>query len=138
MYSYFQLAKKFLRYYFTAKNGKGHGIHSPFVFDFVTNVLNNKEAYDCYKTIESVRKKLLNDTAIIEVADFGAGSAKISTSKRKVRSIARSSLKNKKFAQLLFRIVKYYQPETIVELGTSLTVAKTMPSPLALIDERLM
>ena len=37
-----QLTKKYLRYYFTASNSKGHGIHSPFVFDFVKNVMKLK------------------------------------------------------------------------------------------------
>ena len=36
MYSSFQLALKYLRYWFTASNGKGHGVHSPFVFEFIT------------------------------------------------------------------------------------------------------
>lgn len=119
MYSSFQLAKKFIHYYFTAKNGKGHRIHSPFVFDFIKNVLNDKTTYGCYKSIEPLRKQLLNDNTIIAVEDFGAGSAVIPFRDRKVSAIAASSLKKKKFAQLLFRIVKYYQPGTIVELGTS-------------------
>ncbi len=119
MYSSFQLAKKFVRYYFNSKNGKGHGIHSPFVFDFVNNVLNDKKIYDCYKKIEPLRKELLTNNTIISVEDFGAGSAVIPYIDRKVSAITGSSLKKKKFAQLLFRIVKYYQPETIVELGTS-------------------
>ncbi len=119
MYSSFQLAKKFVHYYFSAKNGKGHGIHSPFVFDFVKNVLNDKKKYDCYKSIEPLRKQLLNDNTTIAVEDFGAGSAVIPFNDRKVSAIAASSLKKKKFAQLLFRIVKYYQPANIVELGTS-------------------
>lgn len=119
MYSPFQLAKKFIRYYFNAKNGKGHGIHSPFVFYFVKDVLNDKKRYDCYKVIEPLRKQLLNDDTIIAVEDFGAGSAVIPFNDRKVSAIAASSLKKKKFAQLLFRIVKYYHPGTIVELGTS-------------------
>ena len=119
MYSAFQLAKKFVHYYFSAKNGKGHGIHSPFVFDFVKNVLNDKKKYDCYNSIEKLRKQLLNDNTIIAIEDFGAGSAVIPFNNRKVSAIAASSLKKKKFAQLLFRIVKYYQPANIVELGTS-------------------
>ena len=122
MYSSFQLAKKYLHYYFAASNGKGHGIHSPFVFDFITNVLNDKKEYKCYKLIEQRRKTLLNDSTVIEVEDFGAGSSVIKTNKRVVKDIAASSLKPKKFSQLLFRIVNYYQPKTILELGTSFGV----------------
>lgn len=119
MYSSFQLTKKFISYYLNAKSGKGHGIHSPFVFDFVKNVLNDKRNYQCYKVIEPLRKQLLNDNTIVEVEDFGAGSAVIPFKERKVSAIAASSLKTKKFAQLLFRVVNYYKPITIVELGTS-------------------
>lgn len=122
MYSRFQLAKKYLHYYFTASNGKGHGIHSPFVFDFVKNVLNDKKEYSCYTLIEKRRAALLKDDSVIEVEDFGAGSSVIKTSKRIVKQIAKSSLKPKKFSQLLFRMIQYYQPKTIVELGTSLGI----------------
>jgi len=119
MYSSFQLAKKYFNYYIHAKNAKGHGIHSPFVFDFVIHVLNDKKKYNCYENIEPLRQQLLHNTNTIDVEDFGAGSAVIPFKKRKVNAIAKSSLKNKKFSQLLFRIVKYYKPQTILELGTS-------------------
>lgn len=122
MFSTFQLAKKYFSYYIHAKNGKGHGIHSPFVFDFVDHVLNDNKKYSCYKTIESLRRQLLKNNSVIEVEDFGAGSAVIPFRKRKINAIATSSLKNKKFGQLLFRIVNYYQPQLIVELGTSLGI----------------
>jgi len=119
MYSSFQLAKKYFNYYIKAQNGKGHGVHSPFVFDFITHVLNDKKEYECYKKIEPLRQQLLNDNSIIEVEDFGAGSAVIPFKKRKINAIAKSSLKNKKFAKLLYRIVNYYKPGSIIELGTS-------------------
>ncbi len=119
MYSRFQLAKKYLHYIFTASNGKGHGIHSPFVFDFVTNVLNDKKKYNCYDTIEELREQLKKNDTVIEVEDFGAGSSVIKSNKRIVKDIANSSLKPKKFAQLLFRMVQYYQPKNVLELGTS-------------------
>ena len=119
MYSRFQLARKYIRYYFQAANGKGHGVHSPFVFDMIKNVLNDKTAYPVYKKIEARRKELLKDTGWIDVEDFGAGSGIIKTNKRQVSQMAASSLKPKKYAQLLYRIVKYYQPQNIIELGTS-------------------
>lgn len=122
MYSAFQLAKKYLRYYFTASNGKGHGVHSPFVFDFIKNVLRDKKTYDCYLSIEQQRQALLANTNRIEVEDFGAGSSVIKSNRRVVKDIAASSLKPKKFARLLFRMVQYYQPATVLELGTSLGI----------------
>ncbi len=122
MYSPFQLIKKYIAYQLKAANGKGHGIHSPFVFDFVTHVLQNKKQPNYFQDIEKRRKELLNDNTIIEVEDFGAGSSVIKTNKRIIKKIAASSLKPKKYAQLLNRIVAYYQPKTIVELGSSFGV----------------
>ncbi|MEO9022447.1 MAG: class I SAM-dependent methyltransferase [Ginsengibacter sp.] len=122
MYSAFQLAKKYFSYYFNAKNGKGHGVHSPFVFDFIIHVLNDRKKYDCYPKIELLRKGLLDNNTIIEVEDFGAGSAVFPFKNRAIKDIATSSLKKKKYAQLLFRIAKYYQSKTTVELGTSLGI----------------
>jgi len=119
LYSVFQLAKKYLQYYRSSSNSKGHGVHSPFVFDFIKFVKNDKRKYDCYVPIEKLRKALLQDNTTIEVQDFGAGSTVIKTNKRIVSKMAASSLKPKKFAQLLFRMVQQYKPKTIVELGTS-------------------
>jgi predicted O-methyltransferase YrrM len=119
MFTKFQLAKKYLHYYFTASSGKGHGIHSPFVFNFIKHVLRDKKKYPYYHIIETGRKKLLKQTAEIDVVDYGAGSAVIKKNKRVVADIAASSLKPAKYARLLYRMVNYYQPETILELGTS-------------------
>jgi len=119
MYSTFQLAKKYFSYYISSSNGKGHGVHSPFVFDFIKFVLNDKKKYKAYDIIEARRKSLLADGRSIEVEDFGAGSSVIKSNTRVVSKMAASSLKPKKFAQLLYRIAAYYKPGSIVELGTS-------------------
>ena len=104
MYSTFRLTKKYFHYYFTASNGKGHGIHSPFVFNFISNVLRDKKKYDCYKKIEKLRTELLQNNTLIDVDDHGAGSSVISSNKRVVKDIARSSLKTKKFDQLFYNM----------------------------------
>lgn len=122
MYSSLQLALKYLRYWLTASNGKGHGVHSPFVYDFIKNVLNDKREFDCFRYIESIRTELKNNTTEINVPDFGAGSRIQLNNKRKISAIARSSLKSKKYSQLIFRIAHYYKPQTILELGTSLGI----------------
>lgn len=122
VYSPLQAAAKYFRYYVHAANSKGHGVHSPFVFEFITKVMNDLTSYEDYKTVEDIRKKLLADTTEILVEDMGAGSAVTSSNKRSIASIAKHAAKPKKFAQLLYRMVKYYQPKTVLELGTSLGI----------------
>lgn len=122
MYSPFQLAVKYLRYYVTASSGKGHGVHSPFVFSFIEKVLNDKLSHPAFEKIEEVRRRLLNNNSVIEVEDFGAGSGHIKTRQRQVGKMAASSLKPKKYAQLIYRIAAYFAPQAIIELGTSFGV----------------
>jgi predicted O-methyltransferase YrrM len=122
MYSQLKLAFKYLNYYITASNGKGHGVHSPFVFEFITKVLNDKTVYPPYKKLEEHRLFSLMDETTITVNDLGAGSVQSKSETRTIRSIARYAVKPKKFGQLLYRIVRYYQPSTVVEMGTSLGI----------------
>lgn len=122
MYSPLQSGAKYLTYYLTASNGKGHGIHSPFVFDFITHVLNDDRHFYAYQSIEKIRQLLLIDKQELVIEDLGAGSRVKKENTRQVCEIAGSSLKPKKFGQLLFRMVNRYAPPTILELGTSLGV----------------
>ena len=122
MFSKWQLAVKYLHYYLNASNSKGHGIHSPFIFDFITKVLNDKQHYPEYDKVEGLRKQLLQDKTILNIEDFGAGSSVSKINQRTIISIAHNADKSKKYSQLLFRMVKQYHPETILELGTSLGI----------------
>jgi predicted O-methyltransferase YrrM len=125
MYSKLQLALKYVAYNLAASNSKGHGIHSPFVFDFVTNVLNDGKPYSDYEKVESLRKKLLRNKSVLTIEDYGAGSGSSSSGRRTVSAIARHALKPKKYAQLIYRIARYYQPSSLIELGTSLGVTSS-------------
>ena len=132
MYSRFQIAKKYAQFYVHASNGKGHGVHSPFVFDFVINVLNKRKSHPSFRLIEHYRSALKKDHRVIPVDDFGAGSHLTTGKKRKVSDIARHSLKRTKYARLLHRIASHYHCQSIVELGTSFgttTAYLAMASP---------
>lgn len=122
MYSSIQLAKKYIHYYIIAHNSKGHGMHSPFVFDFILHVLNNKKNYTPSLDIEKTRRQLLKDHLVVPVKDLGAGSRTNTATEKTVAQIAQSALKPQKYAQLLYRLVKHYQPQTILELGTSMGI----------------
>ena len=125
MYKTHQLAILYCQYLLKASNGKGHGTHSPFIYSFIKEVLNDNRDFYAYKGIEELRAELVSDNKVIEVEDFGAGSKQNKTKERSIKAIAKSSLKPRKYAQLLFRMVNYYQPKTIVELGTSLGITSS-------------
>lgn len=97
-------------------------MHSPFVFQFILHVLNNQSQYFPPKEIEALRKQLERDSRLLTIEDLGAGSRVASTKQRTVQQLAKTALKPPKYAQLLFRLVTHYQPQTIVELGTSLGI----------------
>ena len=67
---FFRVAK-YLKYIIVSENRKGHGIHSPFVFDLVTRVFRNKTDPAIVYSIEKIRKRLMRDKRIIDVKDLG-------------------------------------------------------------------
>lgn len=97
-----------------------HGVHSPFVYNFVTKCLYDKKRYDAYNNLKSYRNKLIESNEIIEVSDLGEGSKSLPTHQRKVSEMVKISSSSKKNARLLFRLVNYFKFKRILELGTSL------------------
>jgi predicted O-methyltransferase YrrM len=122
MYTSFQLTKKYISYYLGASNSKGHGIHSPFVFNFILDVLNNRQQYLPPSNIEGIRKQLQHNTEALTIKDLGAGSRRGKSEKRTIAQLAKTAVKPKKYGHLFYRLVKKYQPQNIIELGTSLGV----------------
>jgi predicted O-methyltransferase YrrM len=107
---------------FLSQSHNSHGIHSPFVFDLYNEVLNVKKEYYFYGPIESLRASYVNNHTTVGMLDLGAGSVLGNATKRKISSIASTSLQSPKYAALLFRLVDYFQPKNMIELGTSLGI----------------
>ena len=112
---WFQI-KAYIRHWFSSHSKRGDGVHSPFIFSFITDIKNEKHPYYAYHTIEQIRQNLRNDKETIHVTDFGTGVSR----ERAIRDIVKRSAKSAKEAQLLFRMVRAYQPSTILDLGTCL------------------
>lgn len=116
------LPLEYIKYRWNAKGR--HGIHSPFVYDFVDNCLRIKLEAEDKSTLNDLFGRLKNSTQEIEIQDFGAGSKKLG-SKRKVSEIFKMSSSKGKYGELLYRLSKHYQPKEILEFGTSLGVGST-------------
>lgn len=100
--------------------GNRHDVHSPFVFALVVQVLRKRTPRAEFADIEKLRMKLLADRRMIAVTDLGAGSRRGNTQQRQVGGIAKNSLKPRRQAEMLARMVRYFKPATVLELGTSL------------------
>jgi predicted O-methyltransferase YrrM len=106
----------FIKFFFEA--GNAHSIHSPFVFEFYSKVLKDKTVFQEFIDIEEVRESLLLDNHSINREDFGAGKKK-KTKNETVSVVSSTSLKSPKWAQFLFRLVRFYKYRNILDLGTS-------------------
>jgi len=112
---------RYIKYFCTAKNK--HSAQAPFLYEFITKVLNKKSNDTNCKRIEQLRKELCQSEQTIKITDFGAGSHINDSKTRKVKDVAKNSAKNPKFGKLLYRIIQYYNPKNILELGTSLGIS---------------
>ncbi len=114
------LLNQYLIYRLRAKTT--HGTHSPFVFDMLNKAIYSPHPFYAYKKIERYRRQLLASDEQIQCTDYGAGATDGGHQVKHVNAIAKKAVKSAKYGQLLFRLVNYFQPKTILELGTSLGV----------------
>lgn len=113
--------KSYIKFLFRSQNE--HGVHSPFVFSLITKCFYDKEDHPEYSILKNYRKELLENKNTIEVTDFGAGSKIFKSNTRTINEIVKCAGISTDRAKLLFRITDYFQPETILEIGTSLGLA---------------
>ena len=99
-YSTLILKLKYLRYYWTAANSRGHGIHSPFVFKFIQEKLNAKIVAE---TIENESPSVVKLMQAIDLA-----------TKYKLP---------KKIKRLIFRCVDQFKPATSCIISNELSQA---------------
>ena len=108
----------YLQFFFQGTNK--YNIHSPMVHDFIENILDNTIKYYSFIGIEHVRGLLLKQNEIIELKDLGAGSKSIKSSTITIKTLTKKVQSRPEKAQILFRIVSYFQKKNILEIGTSL------------------
>lgn len=128
------LVNEFIKYKWQAKGR--HGIHSPFVYDFIGNVLQTSFEGQELNVISSYTHFLKKCHDEIEFQELGAGS-KLLSNKRRVSSMYSLSSSRGKFGKLLYALVSHYSPKQIVEFGSSLgvgTLHLALSNPLAKIQ----
>ncbi|NOQ27649.1 MAG: SAM-dependent methyltransferase [Bacteroidales bacterium] len=123
MISQIRYSLKYIKYFLFTKHKRGHGIHSPFVYNLISNVLNNKREYEDLKQVTNAHNKYIKSTKHIEFEDLGAGSNYNNPKKLTLGKIIRRSSVDNKYGKLIFNLIKYFQPINILELGSSVGIS---------------
>ena len=79
---------------------KGHGVHSPFIYNLITKVIEEKTPYYFFEDIENFRKELLS-------ADDP------------IKTITAKETQSKNYGALLFRLVNFFKCRNILQIGSS-------------------
>ncbi len=113
----------YLQHSFKARSE--YTIHSPFVYNFYHNILQNEEPFHQYRFLHKVRRELNTRAQYIKRKDMGSRAKEFICDQRfvRVKDIAKRSSVSAKKGELLFRIAQAYQPAHVLELGTSLGIS---------------
>ncbi len=106
-----------VRFRLRAGHRRGRGVHPPFAYVFIRDVVFGDRIPDLER-IEELRQSLLAERKVLHVEDPGAGSRRFAGGNRSIRRLVRHTAVDEKKGQLLARIVRYLGVPVILELGT--------------------
>jgi len=111
------LKRNYFQYLLKSKGR--HGIHSAFVFEFVDKCLTTKVDKNFILERKKWIKNGLKQTEKFSIIDLGAGSKSLKK-ERSIAELIRTSSTRGVYGDVLWKLVHFYQPEQILELGTSI------------------
>jgi predicted O-methyltransferase YrrM len=114
---------KYLQHFFYRKHRKGHDIHSPYLFEFISQVVFNASGAKVPFEVMEEHRKLKRNAALIPAGKLGASSNVDQAEIRTIRSFAHGSSVTEKYGGLLHRISHCFGPDMILELGTGLGIS---------------
>jgi predicted O-methyltransferase YrrM len=92
----------------------------------ITKCLEKPVDLKLFNQFKTYKKQYTNSNEIIIVEDFGAGSKVFKSNTRKVKDIARVAGMTPIKAKLLLKLINYFMPYSILEIGTSLGIGTTV------------
>ena len=81
-----------IKHLLASRSTAGYGVHSPFVYDFLTTVVRGKTAPHILDEVESLRREMLASRKVITVTDLGRGSVVSRGAERKLSAIATAAV----------------------------------------------
>lgn len=101
-------------------------VHSPFVFSWIKEVLEDERYYYSFDDIRALRQKMLYSNVPVTLIDYGTGPDGIYDAHAEpvqrqstLRKVVQRSGSDSRQGELLFRLVYWLRPQVILELGAS-------------------
>ena len=82
------------------RSRKGFGVHSPFVYNLITKVVEEKAPFYAFEEIENFRKKLLNESNELSI-------------------ITAKETQSPNFGAFLFRLMNFFRCKSVLQVGCS-------------------
>jgi precorrin-6B methylase 2 len=79
---------------------KGYGVHSPFIYSFITKVVEEKHSFYVFDEIEKFRKKMIADNGLLS-------------------DLTLKETQHRNYGALLFRIVNFFRCSCVIQFGGS-------------------
>ncbi len=102
------------RLYRKVRYRKGHGVHSPFAYNLITNIVEEKFPYYIFEDIERCRTELIDSKEKVEFL-----SQRGNIKKKTVGEITTKETQSCQYGALLFRLVNFFQCKNILQIGAS-------------------
>ncbi len=103
----------YIKYFLSSQTR--YEIHSPFLYNLVTGPINDKNDYPEYRLMKSINKDVYEDL-------FRSNDAKtkefLELPSIGLRKQRKNIVKNNKYHRLVFRLIRYFNPKTIIDLGS--------------------
>lgn len=114
---------KYLKYRIHSRSK--YDMHSPFLYEVWAKILRDKTNYQEFSSIEHFRNHLLKEYAYVKMLDLGARASDVMWNRKimHIRKVVKKSAVSANYGKLLFRLSRHFQPQNILELGTSMGIS---------------
>lgn len=114
------ILRKRLLFYRAIRYRGGYGVHSPFVFNLITKVIEEHCPFYAFNEIELLRSKLHYQKDQFAYTDHKNGNI---SCRDTIANIVEKQAIRPKQGKLLFRLANYFKAKRIIQLGSSVGIS---------------
>ncbi len=102
-----------------ARHRRGHGIHSPFLFHLISEVIENKTRLREYKIFKSLKNDVLNSLHNFSEPSLSAVYHEFNLAPSNPRRLYRKVELPRRYGKVTFRLIREFKPSSVVSYGTT-------------------